>query len=160
MNCTSFFGLDKLENRNEVVILSFLVAGMCGYLHESGILSLCFCTVQYLVICFLEAPSYLQKIPSKSLPRLSQVKKRLKHLYPSQVSLPWLICCLHEASFNYWREKEKSFYCLMTEYDLVQVRKMAYVQGNSVPHANLEVLDKLIATRHEFAQVIMLTLLV
>lgn len=37
---------------------------------------------------------------------------------------------------------------------------MAYVQGNSVPHANLEVLDKLIATRHEFAQVIMLTLLV
>nr|XP_033515993.1 mitochondrial intermediate peptidase, mitochondrial isoform X2 [Nicotiana tomentosiformis] len=32
------------------------------------------------------------------------------------------------------------------------VRKMAYVQGNSVPHANLEVLDKLIATRHEFAQ--------
>ncbi|XP_019224260.1 PREDICTED: probable mitochondrial intermediate peptidase, mitochondrial [Nicotiana attenuata] len=34
------------------------------------------------------------------------------------------------------------------------VRKMAYVQGNSVPHANLEVLDKLIATRHEFAQCI------
>lgn len=30
---------------------------------------------------------------------------------------------------------------------------MAYVQGNSVPIANLEVLDKLIAARHEFAQV-------
>lgn len=30
---------------------------------------------------------------------------------------------------------------------------MAYIQGNSAPHANLEVLDKLIAARHEFAQV-------
>lgn len=35
----------------------------------------------------------------------------------------------------------------------LQVRKMVYVQGNSVPLANLEVLDKLIAARHEFAQV-------
>ncbi|KAJ4828412.1 Mitochondrial intermediate peptidase [Turnera subulata] len=33
-----------------------------------------------------------------------------------------------------------------------EVRKMAYMQGNSVPHANLEVLDKLIAARHELAQ--------
>ncbi|KAJ0043998.1 hypothetical protein Pint_17259 [Pistacia integerrima] len=34
-----------------------------------------------------------------------------------------------------------------------EVRKMAYVQGNSVPHANHEVLDKLIAARHELAQI-------
>ncbi|KAL3524177.1 hypothetical protein ACH5RR_017011 [Cinchona calisaya] len=34
-----------------------------------------------------------------------------------------------------------------------EVRKMAYVQGNSVPHANLGILDKLIAARHEFAQI-------
>lgn len=34
-----------------------------------------------------------------------------------------------------------------------QVRKMAYVQGNSVPSANIGVLDKLIGTRHEIAQV-------
>ncbi|KAK9293356.1 hypothetical protein L1049_021348 [Liquidambar formosana] len=34
-----------------------------------------------------------------------------------------------------------------------EVRKMAYVQGNSVPHANLAVLDKLIAARHEIAQI-------
>ncbi|KAJ6294520.1 hypothetical protein OIU76_022571 [Salix suchowensis] len=33
-----------------------------------------------------------------------------------------------------------------------EVRKMAYIQGNSVPHANLEVLDKLAAARHELAQ--------
>ncbi|XP_021909614.1 probable mitochondrial intermediate peptidase, mitochondrial isoform X2 [Carica papaya] len=35
-----------------------------------------------------------------------------------------------------------------------QVRKMAYVQGNSVPCSNLEVLDKLIVARHELAQII------
>lgn len=34
-----------------------------------------------------------------------------------------------------------------------EVRKMAYIQGNSVPHANLAVLDKLIAARHEIAQI-------
>ncbi|KAL6956412.1 mitochondrial intermediate peptidase [Sarracenia purpurea var. burkii] len=30
---------------------------------------------------------------------------------------------------------------------------MAYIQGNSVPSANIGVLDKLIATRHEIAQI-------
>lgn len=33
-----------------------------------------------------------------------------------------------------------------------EVRKMAYIQGNSVPSANLGVLDKLVASRHEIAQ--------
>lgn len=33
---------------------------------------------------------------------------------------------------------------------------MAYVQGNSVPCSNLEVLDKLIVARHELAQVVIL----
>ncbi|XP_057952770.1 mitochondrial intermediate peptidase, mitochondrial isoform X2 [Malania oleifera] len=35
-----------------------------------------------------------------------------------------------------------------------EVRKLAYIQGNSVPHANLGVLDKLIATRHEIAEIL------
>ncbi|OMO85833.1 Peptidase M3A/M3B [Corchorus capsularis] len=34
-----------------------------------------------------------------------------------------------------------------------QVRKMTYLKGNSVPHANHEVLDKLITSRHELAQI-------
>ncbi|XP_021725771.1 probable mitochondrial intermediate peptidase, mitochondrial [Chenopodium quinoa] len=34
-----------------------------------------------------------------------------------------------------------------------EVRKLAYIQGNSAPHANLNVLDKLIAARHELAQI-------
>uniref|UniRef100_A0A1D1YPQ1 Mitochondrial intermediate peptidase n=1 Tax=Anthurium amnicola TaxID=1678845 RepID=A0A1D1YPQ1_9ARAE len=33
-----------------------------------------------------------------------------------------------------------------------EVRKRAYITGNSVPHANLGVLDKLTAARHELAQ--------
>nr|XP_015877903.2 mitochondrial intermediate peptidase, mitochondrial isoform X2 [Ziziphus jujuba var. spinosa] len=33
-----------------------------------------------------------------------------------------------------------------------EVRKMAYIRGNSAPHANLGVLDKLIVARHELAQ--------
>lgn len=32
---------------------------------------------------------------------------------------------------------------------------MAYIKGNSVPHANHEVLDKLIAARHELSQVVL-----
>ncbi|XP_042511651.1 mitochondrial intermediate peptidase, mitochondrial [Macadamia integrifolia] len=34
-----------------------------------------------------------------------------------------------------------------------EVRKQSYIQGNSVPRANLGVLDKLIASRHELAQI-------
>ncbi|KAJ9553243.1 hypothetical protein OSB04_017288 [Centaurea solstitialis] len=34
-----------------------------------------------------------------------------------------------------------------------QVRKMTYIESNSVPHANLGVLDNLIAARHEIAQI-------
>ncbi|PWA72478.1 hypothetical protein CTI12_AA268540 [Artemisia annua] len=34
-----------------------------------------------------------------------------------------------------------------------QVRKMTYIQGNSVPGANLRVLDKLIAARHQISQI-------
>ncbi|KAL0299402.1 UNVERIFIED_CONTAM: Mitochondrial intermediate peptidase, mitochondrial [Sesamum radiatum] len=34
-----------------------------------------------------------------------------------------------------------------------EVRKKAYIRGNSVPRANLVVLDKLLAARHEFAEI-------
>ncbi|XP_022941716.1 mitochondrial intermediate peptidase, mitochondrial isoform X1 [Cucurbita moschata] len=59
--------------------------------------------------------------------------------------------------------KEKGFR-LMTDADSLssilqytsddEVRKMAYVKGNSSPCANLDVLDKIIATRHELAQIL------
>nr|KYP49950.1 hypothetical protein KK1_028343 [Cajanus cajan] len=34
-----------------------------------------------------------------------------------------------------------------------EVRKMVYIQGNSVPHANVDVLRRLISARHELAQI-------
>ncbi|WCJ36511.1 Mitochondrial intermediate peptidase mitochondrial [Euphorbia peplus] len=34
-----------------------------------------------------------------------------------------------------------------------EVRKMAYIEGNSSPRANIEVVDKLIAVRHELAEI-------
>ncbi|XP_074574605.1 mitochondrial intermediate peptidase, mitochondrial-like [Curcuma longa] len=34
-----------------------------------------------------------------------------------------------------------------------EVRKQSYVKGNSMPHANLDVLNKLISARHELAQI-------
>ena len=36
-----------------------------------------------------------------------------------------------------------------------QVRKKAYITGNSAPHANVEVIDRLIAARHELSQVLL-----
>ncbi|CAI9774984.1 unnamed protein product [Fraxinus pennsylvanica] len=60
-------------------------------------------------------------------------------------------------------KKERGFR-LVTEPDALssilqlasdaEVRKLAYVRGNSVPRANLVVLDKLIAARHEFAEIV------
>ncbi|CAN8253394.1 unnamed protein product [Cochlearia groenlandica] len=35
-----------------------------------------------------------------------------------------------------------------------EVRKMVYIEGNSAPHTNHGVLEKLIAARHEFAQIL------
>ncbi|XP_063949400.1 mitochondrial intermediate peptidase, mitochondrial isoform X3 [Daucus carota subsp. sativus] len=61
------------------------------------------------------------------------------------------------------RHKEKEFR-IVTEQNTLhsilqhvpddKVRKIAYARGNSVPHANLAVLDKLIAARHELAQIV------
>ncbi|PWA47974.1 zincin-like metalloprotease [Artemisia annua] len=36
---------------------------------------------------------------------------------------------------------------------IFEVRKMTYIQGNSIPGANLRVLDKLIAARHQISQI-------
>ncbi|XP_057453814.1 mitochondrial intermediate peptidase, mitochondrial isoform X1 [Lotus japonicus] len=35
-----------------------------------------------------------------------------------------------------------------------EIRKMVYIQGSSVPRANVDVLDKLISSRHELAQIL------
>lgn len=64
----------------------------------------------------------------------------------------WILFPVVEKSsiFDFSKDFFLCFYI-----DLIQVRKLAYVRGNSVPRANLVVLDKLIAARHEFAEVSM-----
>ncbi|CAI9092072.1 OLC1v1027219C1 [Oldenlandia corymbosa var. corymbosa] len=47
-----------------------------------------------------------------------------------------------------------SLFSIMQWVPDAEARKMAYIQGNSVPHANLRVLNKLVAARHEFSQII------
>ncbi|CAL2243495.1 unnamed protein product [Prunus armeniaca] len=68
------------------------------------------------------------------------------------------------VSKDLWRPRgtmnEKGFHittdphtlsCVLQGAPNDEVRKMTYIKGNSVPHANLGVLDQLIASRHEFA---------
>ncbi|KAM1712707.1 hypothetical protein ACFX12_023551 [Malus domestica] len=43
--------------------------------------------------------------------------------------------------------------CVLQGVPDAEVRKMTYIKGNSVPLANLDVLEKLIAARHELAQI-------
>ncbi|KAF2311734.1 hypothetical protein GH714_026456 [Hevea brasiliensis] len=67
------------------------------------------------------------------------------------------------GSLGSWSNmKEKGFRIITEPRNLVsvlhwvaddEVRKMAYIQGNSVPRANLKVLDELIAARHELSQI-------
>ncbi|KGN57283.1 mitochondrial intermediate peptidase, mitochondrial isoform X3 [Cucumis sativus] len=67
-------------------------------------------------------------------------------------------------SFGSRSSKKENGFRLMTDSDSLssilqfasddEVRKMAYVKGNSSPRANLGVLDKLIATRHSLAQIL------
>lgn len=60
------------------------------------------------------------------------------HLVLQQLCLWFLVCTTVFRSLTFY----------------LQVRKLAYVQGNSTPNDNLVVLDKLIAARHEIAQVL------
>ncbi|KAF3666504.1 putative mitochondrial intermediate peptidase, mitochondrial [Capsicum annuum] len=125
---------EKLDRANE---LSIDIIQLCREYNEN----------------IIADPGHVDIFPASKIP------KKLHHLVsPIYRNLPG-------ASKGSWGSrdsvKEKGFR-LVTESSTLQgflqcapdagVRKEAYIQGNSVPHANLEVLDKLIATRHEFAQ--------
>lgn len=52
------------------------------------------------------------------------------------------------------------FYLIPTTYlflNFIQVRKLAYIRGNSAPRANLIILHKLLSARHELSEVSMPT---
>ncbi|KAB2001622.1 hypothetical protein ES319_D11G006200v1 [Gossypium barbadense] len=99
-------------------------------------------------------PGYVDIFPASRIPR--QIQHLLKPIYrlTSGVS--------KESLGSYEDEQEKGFRIiteLRTLFSVLQltpdeqVRKMAYLKGSSVPHANHEVLDKLINSRHELAQI-------
>ncbi|MBA0651947.1 hypothetical protein Goklo_019237, partial [Gossypium klotzschianum] len=98
-------------------------------------------------------PGYVDIFPASRIPR--QIQHLLKPIYrlTSGVS--------KESLGSYEDEQEKGFRIITEPRTLFsvlqltpdeQVRKMAYLKGNSVPHANHDVLDELINSRHELAQ--------
>nr|KJB39354.1 hypothetical protein B456_007G008100 [Gossypium raimondii] len=99
-------------------------------------------------------PGYVDIFPASRIPR--QIQHLLKPIYrlTSGVS--------KESLGSYEDEQEKGFRIITEPRTLFsvlqltpdeQVRKMAYLKGSSIPHANHEVLDKLINSRHELAQI-------
>jgi intermediate peptidase len=98
-------------------------------------------------------PGYVDIFPASRIPKL--LHHLVKPIYRSTFTAS------RESSKSRGNLKEKGFR-IVTEPSTLssvlqwtsdsEVRKMAYVQGNSVPSANIGVLDKLIATRHEIAQ--------
>lgn len=99
-------------------------------------------------------PGYVDIFPASRIPKL--LHHLVKPIYRSTSTAS------RESSKSRGNLKEKGFR-IVTEPSTLssvlqwtsdsEVRKMAYVQGNSVPSANIGVLDKLIATRHEIAQI-------
>ncbi|KAF6174904.1 hypothetical protein GIB67_026392 [Kingdonia uniflora] len=65
-----------------------------------------------------------------------QERELLQSLCKSMYLLEWISC---------------AHYAYLFKSHTMKVRKQLYIQGNSIPHANLAVLDKLIAARHELA---------
>ncbi|XAR71801.1 Mitochondrial intermediate peptidase [Bertholletia excelsa] len=100
-------------------------------------------------------PGYVDIFPASRIPKLLQ--RLVKPIYRSVSNAS------KESSRSKDNIKEKGFR-IVTEPSTLssvlqwasdsEVRKMAYVQGNSSPHANLGVLDRLISARHEIAQIL------
>ncbi|XP_059666980.1 mitochondrial intermediate peptidase, mitochondrial [Cornus florida] len=99
-------------------------------------------------------PGYVDIFPASRIPKV--LHHLVKPIYRSTSSTA------RESFKSRDNMKEKGFR-IVTEPNTLsfilqwasdaEVRKMAYVQGNSVPRENLGILDKLIAARHEIAQI-------
>ncbi|KAI8564627.1 hypothetical protein RHMOL_Rhmol03G0195400 [Rhododendron molle] len=128
-------GADKLERVNQLQIDS---SHLCREFNEN----------------ITTDPGYVDIFPASRIPKL--LHHLVKPIYRSTSSASG------ELSKSRGSMKEKGFRIITEPSTLSsvlqwasdsEVRKMAYVQGNSVPSANIGVLDKLIATRHEIAQI-------
>ncbi|XP_058205215.1 mitochondrial intermediate peptidase, mitochondrial [Rhododendron vialii] len=128
-------GADKLERVNQLQIDS---SHLCREFNEN----------------ITTDPGYVDIFPASRIPKL--LHHLVKPIYRSTSSASG------ESSKSRGNMKEKGFRIITEPSTLSsvlqwasdsEVRKMAYVKGNSVPSANIGVLDKLIATRHEIAQI-------
>ncbi|KAF3964920.1 hypothetical protein CMV_010846 [Castanea mollissima] len=126
---------DKLDRVNQ---LNIEISQLCREFNENIIID----------------PGSVDIFPSSRMPK--SVHHLLKPIYRSTPGI------LRETVLPRDTMKEKGFRITTDPQNLSsvlqhvsedEVRKMAYIQGNSVPVANLGILDKLIATRHELAQI-------
>ncbi|XP_038896956.1 mitochondrial intermediate peptidase, mitochondrial isoform X1 [Benincasa hispida] len=122
---------EKLDRVNQ---LSMEIAQLCQEFKENIVID----------------PGYVDIFPPLRMP--NNLHHLAKPIYQSS------------ESFGSRSSRKKKGFRLTTDSDSLssvlqytsddEVRKMAYVKGNSSPHANLDVLDKLIAARHSLAQIL------
>ncbi|GAA0149472.1 metalloprotease [Lithospermum erythrorhizon] len=126
---------DKLDRANQ---LSLEIIHLCREFNEN----------------IISDPGHVDIFPTSRLP------KRLHHIGKPIYRLSSGASGSSLTSAENYREKgwriitEPSYMSSILQFSSdPEVRKMAYIQGNSVPRANLGVLEKLIAARHEFSQI-------
>ncbi|CAN1842688.1 Mitochondrial intermediate peptidase, mitochondrial [Linum perenne] len=99
-------------------------------------------------------PGHVEIFPASRVPRqihhLLTPIHRLKSRTSSGSLGPWN--SVREKGYRITTE-QRTLASVMQWTSDEEVRKMAFIKGNSVPHANLGVLEKLIAARHELSQI-------
>ncbi|XP_051138147.1 mitochondrial intermediate peptidase, mitochondrial [Andrographis paniculata] len=100
-------------------------------------------------------PGHVDIFPASRIPtKLHHLAKPIYHTSPSvSKRSTWTKSDLKEKGFRLVTTPNALSSILQLASD-AEIRKLAYVKGNSVPHANLEVLDKLLAARHEFSEIL------
>ncbi|KAL8539610.1 hypothetical protein ACS0TY_001278 [Phlomoides rotata] len=90
----------------------------------------------------------------------SRIPKKLQHLTKPIYRLPSSSSKISAGLNSNIKEKglrlvtESNALCSILQLAPdAEVRKLAYMAGNSAPHANLVVLDKLLSARHEFSEI-------
>ncbi|XP_031381325.1 mitochondrial intermediate peptidase, mitochondrial isoform X2 [Punica granatum] len=99
-------------------------------------------------------PGYVDVFPTSRIPK--QLRHLCKPIYQSSsresTALSKSGYHMKERGFRISTEPSALSSVLQCTAD-EEVRRMAYIKGNSVPHGNLHVLDRLIAARHELARI-------
>nr|DAD33704.1 TPA_asm: hypothetical protein HUJ06_012555 [Nelumbo nucifera] len=126
---------DKLERINQ---LNVNIAHLCREFSEN----------------IVNDPSYVDIFPASRIPKCIQhLLRPISRPMNGTPSEPlWSRGGIKEKGFRITTDPGTLSSVLQWTPD-AEVRKQSYIQGNSAPRANLSVLDKLIASRHELAQI-------